>query len=226
MTTLAEELAARAAASAAKMPGARKAAFGRSLEELAASGIADRALTVGDTAPDFTLPNAVGAKVTLSDLLEAGPVVVSFYRGAWCPYCNMELRALQAALDGLRTEGATLVAISPNTPDTSMSLVEKHQLSFPVLSDLGNVVARQFGLVFEVPAYLEAEYRSMGHDIGAANGDGGWELPLPATYVIDVERVIRYAFVDVDYKKRAEPADVIDAVRNLTRRSAAERDRT
>lgn len=215
MTTLTEQLAARAAASAASMPEERKAAFRRSIEELTASGIADTALGVGDVAPEFTLPNAVGAKVALADLLESGPVVVSFYRGAWCPYCNLELRALQASLDELRAVGATLVAISPNTPDTSLTVVEKHELGFPVLSDAGNAVARRFGLVFEIPPYLEAEYRAIGHDIGAANGDGSWEIPIPATYVVDRERVIRYAFVDVDYKKRAEPAEVIDVVRKL-----------
>ncbi len=216
MSTLAEELAARAAATAAKMPEDRAAAFRRSIEELAASGIAGQAVKVGDVAPDFTLPNAVGAQVDLGDLLESGPVVISFYRGAWCPYCNLELQALQAHLDEFRAAGATLVAISPNTPDASLSLVEKHGLSFPVLSDLGNEVARRYRLVFAVPDYLEAEYRAIGHDIGAANGDGAWEIPLPATYVVDTEQIVRYAFVDVDYKKRAEPAEVAAVVRGLT----------
>ncbi len=212
MATLAEQLEERKQASAAKTPEATKAVMGRSLAALAESGIADGALTVGDKAPDFTLPNATGGEVTLSELLVDGPAVLSFYRGAWCPYCNLELRALQAALDAFRGAGGALVAISPNTPDSSMSLVDRHQLEFPVLSDLGSAVSRRFGLVFTVPDDLEAVYRQMGHDIGAANGADVWEIPIPATYVIAPDLTITYAFVDTDYRNWAEPADVIVAL--------------
>jgi peroxiredoxin len=173
------------------------------------------ALGIGDRAPDFALRDAAGGVFTLADALGSGPVVVSFYRGAWCPYCNLELRALQQALPDLHAAGAALVAISPNTPDTSVTSVELHGLDYPVLSDIGNEVARGFGLVFTVQDDLEEAYRGMGIDIGAANGTERWEIPLPATYVIDRDGVIVYAFVNTDYRVRAEPADVVSAVMAL-----------
>lgn len=215
MVTLAAQLSERRAVSAERTPETTKAAMARSLRVLEDSGIAGRALGVGDLAPDFVLPDAAGREVDLSDLLRAGPVAVSFYRGDWCPYCNLELRALQDSLSVFRAVGATLVAISPNPPDSSMTAVERHDLEYPVLSDVDNSVARDFGLVFTVPDDLEAAYRVMGIDIGEANGSGVWEIPLPATYVIDQDRTIAFAFVDADYRKRAEPVDVIAAIEAL-----------
>ncbi|MCL1693823.1 MAG: AhpC/TSA family protein [Actinomycetia bacterium] len=187
----------------------------RSLRVLEESGLAGHALGIGDVCPDFVLPDAVGRDVRLSDMLSAGPVALSFYRGAWCPYCNIELRALQEALDGFHDVGATLVAISPNLPDSSMTVTERHELEYPILSDIGNKIASEFGLVFQVQDDLVAEYRDMGIDIGGSNGGTEWEIPLPATYVIDQDRMIAYAFVDADYRKRAEPSDVIAAIASL-----------
>ncbi len=209
MATLAEELGARRVTSDARTPEVTAAVMARSLRLLEESGLVERALGVGDTAPDFTLSDAAGRAISLSDLLTTGPVVVSFYRGAWCPYCNLELRALQEALSGIRDVGATLVAISPNLPDASTGVIERHELAYPVLSDVGNAVAREFGLVFTIPDDLEAVYRDMGIDIGKSNGSDDWEIPIPATYVIDQGRTIVYAFVDADYRNRAEPAEAI-----------------
>lgn len=211
MATLAEELGARRVASDARTPEVTAAAMAQSLRLLEESGLAGRALGVGDVAPGFALPDAAGRAISLSGLLTTGPVVISFYRGAWCPYCNLELRALQEALPGIRDAEATLVAISPNLPDASMSVIERHELAYPVLSDVGNMVARGFGLVFTVPDDLEAAYRDMGIDVGTANGSDDWEIPIPATYVIDHDRTIVYAFVDADYRNRAEPSDVVAA---------------
>jgi peroxiredoxin len=213
--TLAEQLDRRRLVSAEHSPDARKAVMARSLRVLEESGIAGRALSVGDVSPDFVLPDAAGRDVRLSDLLSAGPVAVSFYRGAWCPYCNIELRALQEALDGFHDVGATLVAISPNLPDGSMTVTQRHELGYPVLSDIGNKIAGEFGLVFQIQDDLVAEYRDMGIDVGRSNGGTGWEIPLPATYVIDQDRTITYAFVHADYRKRAEPVDVIAAIEAL-----------
>ncbi len=212
---LAEELESRRVASDGRTSEARAAVMARSLEVLEESRIAAHALRVGDIAPDFVLPDASGRDVRLSDLLGIGPVAVSFYRGAWCPYCNIELRALQEALDRFLDVGATLVAISPNLPDGSMTVVERHGLEFPVLSDVGNSIASEFGLVFRVQDDLVAEYRDMGIDVGRSNGGTEWEIPLPATYVVDQDQTIVYAFVDADYRKRAEPADVIAAIEAL-----------
>jgi peroxiredoxin len=173
------------------------------------------ALGVGDEAPAFRLPDVGGAEVALADLLAAGPVVVTFYRGAWCPYCNTELRSLQAVLPQIEAEGARLVAISPQTPDGSLSMKEKQDLAFPVLSDVGNTIARQYGIVFAVGEEVAERYRMSGIDLEASNGDASYELPIPATYVIGTDGVIRYAFVEADYTVRAEPSAVLDALRAL-----------
>ncbi len=179
------------------------------------SGLADRSLNEGSKMPEFELPNAAGQAVRLSTLLANGPVVVTFYRGGWCPYCNMELRALQNALPEMKSLGASLLAISPETPDNSLSTKEKSHLEFEVLSDVGNRVAKQFGLVFQLPENLRPIYQSFGIDIAAYNGDENFELPLPATYVVDSKRQIVKAFVDVDYTQRLDPADIVAALKAL-----------
>ncbi|HSM45224.1 MAG TPA: peroxiredoxin-like family protein [Acidimicrobiia bacterium] len=214
--TLSKELAERAARGHTELPKPTQDMYQRALAELEESGVADRALNEGDTAPDFELPNAVGETVRLSELLSSGPVVLSFYRGQWCPFCNLELRALQQAMADIEAAGATLVAISPNTPDTSMTTVEKHALTFPVLSDHDNLVAKQFNLVYEMTEENIENYREKGRDIPAMNGVDKWELPIPATYVIDSDRAIRYASVDANHRRRAEPSEVVAAATRLT----------
>lgn len=173
-------------------------------------------LTVGRIAPDFTLPDAHGKPVRLNDLLARGPVVLSFYRGAWCPFCNMELRALQQALPELQAAGATLVAVSPELPDYSLPLIEREGLAFPVLSDLGNTVAKQFGIVFP----LEGEIRRISLevfqvDLPKFNGDSSWDLPVPATFVIAPDQTIRMAFFDPEFRHRVEPQQVLQALDGL-----------
>jgi peroxiredoxin len=188
---------------------------GGSFEKLAASQTAENALAVGDIVPDFTLPNDTGDPVSLYDMLNKGPVVVNFYRGGWCPFCNLELQALQARLPEIRALGATLVGISPETPDNSLTAIEKHQLEFEVLSDVGNKTARKFGLLFTVYEEMRPLYLKWGLDVPAVNGDDSWELPVPATYVIDSNAVIHAAHVDKDYTKRMEPDEVITALQEL-----------
>lgn len=180
--------------------------------ELADSGLADLARTVGDPAPRFTLPSATGTTVALDDLLAEGPVVLTFYRGAWCPYCNLALRTLQQHHPDITARGARLVAVSPQIPDESLTLTEKHGLAFDVLSDLGSDTAKQYGLAFDLPDDLAAAYDKLGLDLQRVNDGHPRTLPLPATYVIDRDGVIRWAFVDTDYTTRAEPADIIAAL--------------
>jgi peroxiredoxin len=185
------------------------------IAQLIASGAAERALREGEQAPDFTLPDALGRSVTLSRLLQRGPVVLTFYRGAWCPYCNLELHAYQHALPQIEELGGTLVAISPQTPDHSLSMMEKRALTFTVLSDEGNGVARRYGLAFTIDEAVRAAHRLVGADLPAFNGDESWELPMAATYLVDQAGTVRLAFVDPDFMHRLDPSVVIARLKEL-----------
>jgi peroxiredoxin len=215
--TLREELSERASQGWADLPPERRAMYERSAVALEASGISSRALGEGDTAPDFELPDPTGRMVRLRDLRANGPVIISFYRGQWCPFCNLELRGLQRALAEVEAAGATLVAISPNTPDVTSNTVQELELEYPVLSDHDNQVARKFNLVYEMTQENIELYREIGRDIGTLNGTGKWELPVPATYVVDSRGTIRYAFVDLNHRRRAEPSEVAAKAANLAR---------
>ncbi|MGH8948892.1 MAG: peroxiredoxin-like family protein [Acidimicrobiia bacterium] len=214
--TLQEELFDRASRGWANLPPERRAMYERAAADLEASGISTRALGVGDAAPDFALPDPTGRMVRLRDLRAHGPVIISFYRGQWCPFCNLELRGLQRALVEVEAVGATLVAISPNTPDVTSNTVEELELEYPVLSDHDNQVARMFNLVYEMTPENIEMYREIGRDIGSLNGTGKWELPVPATYVVDSGGTIRYAFVDLNHRRRAEPSEVAEIAAHLS----------
>ncbi|UCE88095.1 MAG: AhpC/TSA family protein, partial [Pseudomonadota bacterium] len=179
------------------------------------SDLGNNAVKVGNLAPDFTLPNVHGQAISLHGALQKGPVVLNFYRGGWCPFCNLEFRALQQILPEIQALSAQLIGVSPETPDTSLSTVEKHSLQFEVLSDVGNRVVRQYGLVMTVFEELRPLYLQWGLDIPQANGDDSWELPIPATYVIDRDARVTAAHVNRDYTKRMEPADIVAALRTL-----------
>ena len=185
--------------------------------ELAASGIAQRALKAGDHAPDFRLPDARGGYLRLKGLLATGPVVLSFYRGGWCPYCNLELRALRQALPEITRLGAKLVAVSPQTPDESLSTAEKNEFAFSVLSDAGSATAKSFGIAYDLAEELRPIYARSGHALPDKNGDESWVLPIPATYVIDTDGTIALAYVDVDYRNRLEPAGILAALQSLSK---------
>jgi peroxiredoxin len=188
----------------------------RDLERIQAEGTIDAALKVGQPAPDFTLPDAFGNPVPVSALLARGPVVISFYRGEWCPFCNIELRALQQALPAMEQLGATLIAISPEKPDHGIVTAEKNQLTFPVLSDFGNKVARQFGIVFQVGQELQEFSKNVfKNDIALRNGEDSYELPVPATYVVDTTGVIRFAHAEVDYTHRTEPEEILTVLKAI-----------
>ncbi len=189
--------------------------MGQATQALSDSGIVDHSLKVGQQAPAVQLPNATGATVKVQELLKSGPVVLSFYRGQWCPYCNLELRALQQIESEIKALGASLVAVSPQTPDNSLSTVEKNELTYEVLSDVGNKIARAYGLVFELPEHLRPIYTSFGIDIPAHNGDSSFELPIAATYVIAKDGTIAHAFIDPDYTQRLDPEAILAALKDL-----------
>ncbi len=192
-----------------------KTVMDKATQNLADSGIVDNSLKVGDKIPNVQLPNAIGKVVKLQTLLKSGPVVIAFYRGQWCPYCNLELRTLQKYLPQIQELGAQLVTISPQTPDNSLSTTEKNELSFEVLSDEGNKVAKEFGLVFTVSEELRPIYEGFGIDLPAHNGDETFELPIPATYIVDSNGTIIQAFVEADYTKRLDPEEIITTLQNL-----------
>jgi peroxiredoxin len=200
----------------ANAPADTQETMAKATEDLTASDLVAQAIAVGDTAPDFTLPGVDGQPVSLADLRSQGAIVISFYRGGWCPYCNLELRALQAALPEIEALGATLVAISPQTPDNSLSTAEKNELSFHILSDVGNAIAQQYGLVFQLSANLRPLYDGFGIDIPAHNGDDTFALPVPATYVIAADGTVLHAFVNVDYTQRLDPSEIIAALSRST----------
>ena len=201
----------------AKRPANETEVMDRAAKELFDTGQAGRATNVGDIAPGFSLPNATEDTVTPNDLLRDGPVVLSFYRGSWCPYCNLELRTLQANIGEFEARGARLVAISPQVPDESLSVTEKHDLTFDVLSDVGTTVAQDYGLSFDIPAELAAIYESRGHDLIRTNGGHDRTLVIPASYVVGQDGVVSWAFVNSDYTKRTEPSDMIAALDALRR---------
>ncbi|GBR10308.1 AhpC/TSA family protein [Asaia siamensis] len=188
----------------------------RATAELVASGAAEKALKAGDKAPVFTLNDPEGNTVSSADLLAKGPLVISFYRGVWCPYCNMELQALEAALPSFRELGAHLIAISPQTAVNSRKSVRQNELQFPILSDTHNDVAAQFGLRFTLPDYLIELYKNLKNDLPGFNGDDSWTLPMPGRFVIGQDGVILYAEVNPDYTRRPEPADMLPALRHAT----------
>lgn len=185
------------------------------LGALIATGIAEQSISKGNTFPTFDLPNAINELRSLDYFLSKGPLVISFYRGAWCPYCNLEINALQNSLPDIIATGGQLVAISPQTPDKSVDQISTSQLTFEVLSDVGNKLAKQCGLVFTLPESLRPIYKAWEIDIPGHNGDNSFELPIPATYIIDTNGVIRYAFIDMDYTKRLEPNIIIEQLKSI-----------
>jgi peroxiredoxin len=182
----------------------------RATDELTASGAANKALKVGDRAPAFVLKDADGNDVSSAGLLAQGPLIVTFYRGIWCPYCNMDLQAIQAALPALEQRRAKLVAISPQTAPNSRRSQRENKLGFPILSDPRNDVAAAFGLRFKLPDYLIDLYRdAFKNDLAVVNGDGSWTLPMPARFVIARDGTIVYAEVNPDYTRRPDPEELL-----------------
>jgi len=188
------------------------AVFSREAEDLGLSDVAKNALQPGTKAPIFTLPNATGIEISLSDALGKGNVVLTFYRGIWCPYCNLQLKTYQEILPRIEAMGASLLAVSPNIPDHSLSMKEKHALSYEVLSDFDNQIAKLYKIVFSQSDAVADVGKKLGADIAAFNGVAKREIPVPATFIIDRQGIIQFTFANGDYTKRVEPQTVLDAL--------------
>jgi peroxiredoxin len=193
----------------------------RTTAELIESGQAQRAKKAGDVAPEFTLLDPEGKEVSSRDLLARGPLVVSFYRGVWCPYCNLELQALQEALADITVRGANLVAISPQTAANSRKSQRDNKLSFPILSDVKSEVANAFGIRFVLPDYLVELYKGFGNNLPLTNNDPSWVLPMPARYVIGTDGIIAYSEVNPDYTHRPDPSELLPVLDRLRTSKAA-----
>lgn len=198
----------------AKFTKEKNQTYAEGITSVKESGILEKALNIGDKAPNFTLKNALNKPVSLYDELKNGPVILTWYRGGWCPYCNITLHYLQEKLPEFKIQGATLLALTPELPDNSLNTSEKNNLEFTVLSDIGNTVGKSYGVVFELTEEVASIYQA-GFGLNEKNGDTSNELPLAATYVIDENGIITYAFLDADYKERAEASDIITALKAL-----------
>lgn len=218
---LQDKLDALSTAFDAAVPAAVSGALHRGTEELIASGAQNLALKAGDIAPEFVLPDADGNSISSKTLLAKGPLVLTFYRGAWCPFCNFDLSALEAARTDLEARGASLVAISLQTAPNSRKTQRQNGLGFPILGDHGGKVAAQFGVRWTLPDYLREVHKGLGADLTQFNGEDSWTLPMPARYVIAQDGVIAYAEVNADYTRRPEPSAVFPALEQLRRRQVA-----
>jgi peroxiredoxin len=173
------------------------------------------ATQAGTKFPAFELSDAMGKAVFSSELFAKGPVLLTFYRGGWCPYCNLDLRALQSHLEEFKAKGVSLVAVSPELPNQSLTTTEKNKLKFTVLSDVGNKLAQQLGILFQQPDSMRPVFEGAGIDLRERNGDDSLQIPIPASFLVDSEGTIRRSFVDPDYTHRLEPATALQWVNTL-----------
>jgi peroxiredoxin len=189
-------------------PAEVAAVLDRGIDEIRQSGAAP-GIQVGDHAPDFTLPDQLGREVHLGDRLANGPVVLVFYRGEWCPYCNLTLKHLQDHLDAIEHLGASLIAVSPQAPGQALTLAERHGLRFSVLSDVTQDTIRAYRLQYTLPSETQDLLNAFGNDLRRQTADGSWNLPVSGTFIVDRNGIIRARFVDVDFRRRMEPADIL-----------------
>lgn len=213
--TLATQLQEKADQSATKTPAEIKKIMSDAITDLKQSQIMKSALKKGAQTPNFTLSDPINGSIDISQLLKKGPLIITFYRGGWCPYCNLQLRDLQKHLAAIKETGAELVAISPEKPDSTLETVKKQKLNYYVLSDTNGEVSKKFGISYEMGQPLIELYKKFGIDVASTNDTKKWELPLGATYIVNTQGKIVYSFVDADYKKRAETTDLIRILKTL-----------
>lgn len=196
----------------ARIPAQTLEVMDAATQDLINKNLSKKSIRKGDTLTTAELINTKNEKINIDEMLKKGPLVISFYRGGWCPYCNFELRALQGALPQIKESGANLIAITPETPDNSLTTSEKNEIAFNVLTDTNNNYARELGLVFKMPKALQEVYKSFGIDLEAHNGNADFELPMPATLVVNSNKEVSYSFVSEDYTKRADIPAILDAL--------------
>ncbi|OCA77999.1 alkyl hydroperoxide reductase [Chryseobacterium contaminans] len=187
-------------------------AFGKSIEDLKTKRMEENSIQIGDQMPEFSLPNALGTLINSEEIFKNGKVILAFYRGSWCPYCNLELKFLQDNLSRIKEKGATLIAISPQSPDHSLSLAEKNNLEFEILTDAENNFAQKLGIVFQLQDFVLPYYKGLGIHLSDFNKNNDNTLPVPAVFVINENKVITYKFLDVNYMNRVDVEDLIKAL--------------
>ena len=211
--SLREQFAERKELVAKYVPAEIQAIHARVIAELQQQRIAESALAAGAKAPAFELTDHNGKLVSSTELLAKGRVIICFFRGRWCPFCVGQLEAMNLLVPEIQAAGASLIAISPQTVQQSFFMADQHKLRFSLLSDVGNEVARKFGLVYRVPEFQQAVYRRAFINLPLANGDESWELPIPATYIIDRDGTVLYASSNPDYTERPEPGEILATVK-------------
>ena len=204
MTDLATQIQQFNIKLAAQVPQEVLEAFGKSIEDLKTKNIEEKSIKIGEKIPNFSLKNAKNEVVNSSDILKNGKMIIAFYRGSWCPYCNLELKALQEEISEFKEKNATLVAISPQSPDNSLTVIEKHHLTFEVLTDKDNVFAKQLGIVFELQDFVLPYYHALGIDLSSFNENTNNSLPIPAVFVVNESSKIIYKFADANYMNRID----------------------
>ena len=191
------------------VPAETQAIHARAIAELRRKNLAANILPLGAKIPEFQLQDHDGKSVSATDLLAEGRLVLCFIRGRWCPFCVGQMEAMNLIVPEIERAGAALIAVSPQTVKQSFFMHDQHRLRFPLLSDAGNQVARQFGLTYRVPELQAEVYRRAFVNLPFANGDESWELPIPATYILDRDGTVLYASANEDYTERPEPADIL-----------------
>lgn len=209
-TTLASELQGLKSHFNANGPPPVVATINATIKDFAATFNYSSTIKVGDKLPSFTLTDALGKEVHSADLLAKGPLLITFYRGEWCPYCNLALRSLQKSLPEFQAKGVTLVAISPELPSQALTMTEKNSLEFTVLSDVGNKFAAKLGILFPQPDAMRPVFKAFGTDFEQRNGDDSLVVPVPATLLVDQSGAVRNAFIETDYSQRLEPATALE----------------
>jgi peroxiredoxin len=194
-------------------------AYEEALAELNRTGFLQNAIKEGDQFPDFVLPNAEGRLISLGSLLQHGSIIISFYRGEWCPFCHLMLSALVEALPEIEAAGASLLALTPETNGFPLIMKQANKAQFEVLSDVDCGIGLAAGIIFRMPKRQRASLEATGINFAERHGNSAWFLPIPATFIVNQDGLVAWRFVDVDFTHRAEPADIVQAVRHLARRA-------